>query len=82
MLVDINTALKLSGENRPELERVLSYYKDAQPDALKYQAAKYLICNKLIGAVRLLTYLINPCLLPLKADINYILNGCGRFNEP
>ena len=45
MLVDINTALKLSGENRPELERVLSYYKDAQPDALKYQAAKYLICN-------------------------------------
>lgn len=54
MLVDINTALKLSGENRPELERVLSSYKDAQPDALKYQAAKYLICNKLIDAVRLL----------------------------
>jgi hypothetical protein len=35
-------ALSLSGKNRPELERVLTHYKN---DALKLKAAQFLIKN-------------------------------------
>lgn len=45
MLVDVNTALELSGENRAELQRVLDYYRTEKPDPLKLKAAEYLISN-------------------------------------
>lgn len=40
-------ALKLAGDNRAELERVLSYYHEIDPDPLKLKAAEYLISNML-----------------------------------
>ena len=45
LLVDLASALELSGGNRPELERVLEHYRHEQPDPLKLKAAEYLICN-------------------------------------
>ena len=39
---ELEEALNLAGENRPELERVLEYYKD---DSLKLEAARFLIRN-------------------------------------
>lgn len=45
MLVDINSALELSGNNRGELQKVLDYYREEKPDPLKLKAAEYLICN-------------------------------------
>ncbi len=45
MYVDVTSALKLSGENRMELQKVLDYYGKENPDALKLQAAEYLISN-------------------------------------
>ena len=45
MLVDVNSALKLSGDNRGELQKVLDYYSKEKPDSLKLKAAEYLISN-------------------------------------
>lgn len=44
---DLNLALRLSGENRAELEKVLSHYSDNEKDTLKLRAAEFLICNML-----------------------------------
>ena len=44
-LVDLNSALELSGDNRGELQKVLDYYRKENPDPLKFKAAEYLICN-------------------------------------
>jgi hypothetical protein len=41
----LNFALNLSGENRLELEKVLTHYKSNQRDTLKYKAAVFLIKN-------------------------------------
>lgn len=38
-------ALKLAGENRVELEKVLHHYKEFHPDPLKLRAAEFLISN-------------------------------------
>lgn len=35
-------ALKMAGENRTELEKVLNYYHKINPDPLKLKAAEYL----------------------------------------
>ena len=45
MLVDVNSALKLSGDNRGELQKVLDYYRKEKPDSMKLKAAEYLISN-------------------------------------
>lgn len=45
MLVDVNIALELSGKNRPELQKVLDYYRKEKNDPLKLKAAEYLISN-------------------------------------
>lgn len=45
MLVDVNSALELSGENRVELQKVLDYYREIKPNPLKLKAAEYLISN-------------------------------------
>lgn len=45
MLVDVNSALKLSGDNRGELQKVLDYYRKEKTDSLKLKAAEYLISN-------------------------------------
>ena len=42
---DLGTALRLSNENRPELEKVLEYYSKDKKDTLKLKAAKFLISN-------------------------------------
>ncbi len=39
----VNATLKLAGDNRKELEKVLTYYLVNQKDSLKYMAACYLI---------------------------------------
>lgn len=44
-IVDLNSALELSGDNRGELQKVLDYYRKENPDPLKFKAAEYLICN-------------------------------------
>jgi hypothetical protein len=41
----LEEVLVLSGENRPELEKVLSRYKQKEADSLKYRAACFLIEN-------------------------------------
>ena len=41
----LEEVLKQSGENRPELERVLEYYAACPADSLKYRAACFLIEN-------------------------------------
>ena len=38
-------ALKVSGDNRAQLETVLEHYKTVDPDPEKFEAAKYLISN-------------------------------------
>ncbi len=43
-LPEIDSALVKAGDNRSELEKVLTHYA-ADPDTLKYQAAEYLIAN-------------------------------------
>lgn len=43
----IETALLLSGNNRPELEKVLKYYSANEKDSLKLRAAEFLIGNML-----------------------------------
>lgn len=40
----LDNALKLAGDNREELEKVLNHFKE-DPDTLKYSAAKFLIEN-------------------------------------
>lgn len=45
MLVDVKSALELSGDNRAELQKVLDYYREVKPDPLKLKAAEYLISN-------------------------------------
>ena len=40
---DVNATLKLAGNNRKELEKVLTYYKSSETDSLKYKAACHLI---------------------------------------
>ena len=45
MYVDVESALKLSGENRGELQKVLDYFSKGHPDTLKLRAAEYLISN-------------------------------------
>lgn len=44
---ETNKALKLAGDNRDELEKVLRYYHEVAPDSLKLKAAEYLISNML-----------------------------------
>ncbi|MCC8174325.1 MAG: hypothetical protein LIO65_08170, partial [Odoribacter sp.] len=41
----LEEGLKMSGENREELEKVLKYYKQNPSDSLKYRAACFLIEN-------------------------------------
>ena len=42
---DVERALKLAGENRPELEKVLEHYSQQPQDKLKLQSAYFLIAN-------------------------------------
>ncbi|NDV66539.1 hypothetical protein [Bacteroides sp. 224] len=42
---DLENALILAGDNRPELEKVLSHYSQNPADSLKYKAACFLIEN-------------------------------------
>ena len=42
---ETNRALELAGDNRAELEKVLRYYHEIDPDPLKLKAAEYLISN-------------------------------------
>ncbi len=42
---DVERALKLAGDNRAELERVLEHYRMRPEDSLKYRAACFLIGN-------------------------------------
>ena len=39
----IKMVLALSGNNRPELEKVLEHYKENDADSLKLKAARFLI---------------------------------------
>ena len=41
----LEKVLTLSGNNRPELEKVLEHYKENEADSLKLRAAKFLIMN-------------------------------------
>ena len=41
----LERALRLAGDNRPELEKVLEYYRKNPEDSLKLRAAKFLISN-------------------------------------
>jgi len=41
----LDRALKLAGDNRPELEKLLSHYNQEPGDSLKYKAACFLIEN-------------------------------------
>lgn len=41
----LKNALDISGQNRPELEKVLSHYSQNESDSLKLRAAKFLIEN-------------------------------------
>lgn len=45
MVSFLETALQQAGENRVELEKVLSHYKTDPADSLKYKAACFLIEN-------------------------------------
>ena len=42
---DVEWALKLAGDNRAELEKVLEYYRQHPEDSLKFRAAIFLISN-------------------------------------
>ena len=37
MLVDVNSALKLSGDNRGELQKVLDYYREEKPEFIEIE---------------------------------------------
>ena len=41
----LKTALRLAGDNRPELEKVLDHYAQSPADSLKLRAAHFLIEN-------------------------------------
>ena len=41
----LETALRLAGDNRPELEKVLTHYSQSSADSLKLRAARFLIEN-------------------------------------
>ena len=41
----LETALRLAGDNRPELEKVLDHYSQSPADSLKLRAARFLIEN-------------------------------------
>lgn len=41
----LENALEISGQNRPELEKVLTHYSQNESDSLKLRAAKFLIEN-------------------------------------
>lgn len=41
----IETALRLSGSNRAELEKILEHYSKSEADSLKLRAARFLISN-------------------------------------
>ena len=41
----LETALRLAGDNRPELEKVLDHYAQSPADSLKFRAARFLIEN-------------------------------------
>lgn len=43
--VQLEAALKYSGQNREELEKVLAHYSHRQSDSLKLEAARFLISN-------------------------------------
>ncbi len=43
--VQLEAALKYSGQNRGELEKVLAHYSHCQSDSLKLEAARFLISN-------------------------------------
>jgi len=43
--VEVERALKLAGENRTELEKVLEHYKQHPEDSLKLKSAYFLIAN-------------------------------------
>ena len=42
---DVERALKLAGDNRAELEKVLEHYRKRPEDKLKLKAAYFLIAN-------------------------------------
>ena len=42
---ETNRALKLAGENRAELEKVLQHYSEVDPNSQKLKAAEFLISN-------------------------------------
>jgi hypothetical protein len=44
-MLPLEEALRFAGENRPELEKVLAYYKVNPADSLKYRAVVFLIEN-------------------------------------
>ncbi len=41
----LETALRMAGDNRPELEKVLAHYSQSPADSLKFRAARFLIEN-------------------------------------
>ena len=43
--MQLNEALRLAGDNRPELEKVLVHYAQSPADSLKLRAARFLIEN-------------------------------------
>ena len=57
---ELENALKLAGENRGELEKVLYHYSQNPSDSLKLQAATFLIKN-MPGHYTLEGSLINAC---------------------
>jgi len=81
----LESALSLSGHNRPELEKVLNHYSTNPGDSLKYKAACFLIENmvwhygKLAGSYNSLWYLFlqNDSLIrqPL---VSPVAQGAGK----
>ena len=64
---ELENALKLAGENRCELEKVLYHYSQNPSDSLKLQAATFLIEN-MPGHYTLEGPLINACRKKIDAD--------------
>lgn len=65
--VELENALKLAGENRCELEKVLYHYSQNPSDSLKLQAATFLIEN-MPGHYTLEGPLINACRKKIDTD--------------
>ncbi|WP_065219035.1 MULTISPECIES: hypothetical protein [Butyricimonas] len=63
----LETALKLAGDNRGELEKVLDHYSRNPADSLKLQAAEFLIAN-MPGHYTLQGNLINEYRAKIDAD--------------